>query len=31
VVIALFALLAAGLRKSDAEDAVAAGMVADPA
>nr|WP_231514624.1 multidrug effflux MFS transporter [Mycobacterium sp. URHB0044] len=32
VVIALFALLAAGLRKSDAEDdAVAAGMVGDPA
>ncbi len=32
VVIALFALLAAGLRKSDAEDdAVVAGMVADPA
>jgi DHA1 family bicyclomycin/chloramphenicol resistance-like MFS transporter len=32
VVIALFALLGAGLRKSDAgDDAVAAGMVADPA
>jgi hypothetical protein len=31
-VIALFALLAAGLRKSDAEDdAIPAGMVADPA
>jgi DHA1 family bicyclomycin/chloramphenicol resistance-like MFS transporter len=31
VVIALFALLATGLPKSEDEDAVVAGMVADPA